>query len=260
MASAHKSAISVGMIYVPVSLYKTTRDIGISFNQLCRDTAGKHERIKYKKICPSCNKEVSSSDIIKGYEYEKDKYVTISNEELEKIKTKKDKTIHILHFAKMTDIDQLYYEKNYYVVPEVGGEKAFELLRQALLSLKKVAVAKTVMGTKEELIVLYPTKDGMIAKILFYQEELQPMPIVNKTAVNKEELTMAKTLINSMTSPFEPQEYHDEYQEKLREAIQSKIQGQDIVVADNGSQNTVIDLMTALQQSINMSQNNSIPS
>lgn len=85
MATAHKSAISVGMIYVPVSLYKTTRDIGISFNQLCKDTTGKHERIKYKKICPSCNNEVSSSDIIKGYEYEKDKYVTISNEELETI-------------------------------------------------------------------------------------------------------------------------------------------------------------------------------
>lgn len=123
-----------------------------------------------------------------------------------------------------------------------------------------VAVAKTVIETKEELMVLYPTKEGMIAKILFYQEELQPIPAVNKTAVSKEELTMTKTLINSMTSPFEPQKYHDEYQEKLREAIQSKIQGQDIVVADNGSQNTIFDLMTALQQSINMSQNNSIPS
>ena len=105
MAVAHKSAISVGLIYVPVSLYKTTRNTAISFNQLCKDENGKYQRIKYQKLCPSCNSEVKSSDIIKGYEYEKGKYVTISNDELERIKSKTDKTIHVLHFAKMTDID-----------------------------------------------------------------------------------------------------------------------------------------------------------
>ena len=185
MAVAHKSAISVGLIYVPVSLYKTTRNTAISFNQLCKDENGKYQRIKYQKLCPSCNSEVKSSDIIKGYEYEKGKYVTISNDELERIKSKTDKTIHVLHFAKMTDIDQLYYDKNYYIVPEPGGEKAFELLRQALLSQKKVAIAKTVMGTKEELIVLYPTKTDIIAKILFFQEEIQPAPTINKVSIDK---------------------------------------------------------------------------
>jgi len=123
MAVAHKSAISVGLLYIPVGLYKSTKEISVSFNQLCKDT---HERVKYKKICPSCNKEVTNDDIIKGYEYEKGKYVTFTEDELDIIKTKKDKTIHIEHFAKMSDVDQIYYEKNYYVVPEPGAEKAYE--------------------------------------------------------------------------------------------------------------------------------------
>ena len=173
MAVAHKSAISVGLLYIPVGLYKTTRDISISFNQLCKDSK---ERIKYKKYCPSCNKEVDNDDIIKGYEYEKGRYVTFTADELERLKTKKDKTIHIEHFAKMSEIDSLYFQKNYYLVPDSGADKAYELLRQALLSKKEVAIAKTVIGTNEELVVLYPTKECLIAKVLFYQEEIQEIP------------------------------------------------------------------------------------
>lgn len=128
--------------------------------------------------------------------FEKGKYVTITDEELEKIKTRKDKTLHVEHFAKMSDIDSLYYERNYYVVPNIGAEKAFELLRQAMISKKEVAIAKTVMGTKEELVVLYPTKDTIIAKMLYYQEEIQDMPKSQaKVQIEKSELEMAKTLV-----------------------------------------------------------------
>lgn len=254
MAVAHKSAISVGLIYIPVDLYKTTRDISINFNQLCKDT---HQRVRYKKYCPSCNKEVTTEDIIKGYEFEKNRYVTISEEELEKIKTKKDKTIHVLHFAKMSDVDPIYFEKNYYVVPHVGGEKAFELFRQALLVEEKVAVAKTVMGTNESLIVLYPTNEGIIAKLLFYQEEIQEIPkLTTKPEVEENELMMAKTLITSMTKEFDITAYHDEYQERLRSAIQKKIEGQEIVDADQGKQDNVIDFMDALKKTIEMKKDN----
>lgn len=248
MAVAHKSAISVGLLYIPVGLYKTTRDIGISFNQLCKDS---HERIKYKKICPSCNKEVKSDDIIKGYEFEKDKYITFTEEELENIKSKKDKTIHVEHFAKMSDIDSIYFEKNYYVVPEVGAEKAYELLRQALLSKKEVAIAQTVFSTKEELLVLYPTKDCIVAKMLFYQEEIQELPkSQSKVDVSKQELDMAKMMIDTMTKSFDIAAYHDTYQEKLRNAITTKIQGQEIVSYDTSTQNNIIDLMEAMQRTV----------
>lgn len=252
--AAHKSAISIGLIFVPVSLSKTTRETGISFNQLCKDENGKYQRIRYKKICPSCNVEIQSSDIIKGYEYEKGKYVTISNEELERMKSKKDKTIHILHFANMKEIDFLLFERDYYAIPENHGEKAFELLRQALFTLKKVAIGKTVMGTKEELILLYPTKNSLIAKVLYYYDELQPIPNISKVQIDKNELEMAKNLIDSMTKPFEHDSFYDEYQTKLKEAIQAKIGGLEIVSTSEDVPENALDLMSALQKSLEMVQ------
>ena len=245
MAIAHKSAISVDILYIPIGLYKTTKDISISFNQLCKESG---ERIKYKKYCPSCNKEVSNEDIIKGYEIEKNRYVTFTNEELENMKSKKDKTVHIDHFAKMADIDPLLFEKNYYVVPEPGAETPFEIFRQALLKQKKVAVAQTVVGTKEELLVLYPTKTSLIAKFLYYQEEIQAMPIAQKKIeVSKEAVGMAEQFIEAMSKQFDPAAYHDEFQARLRKAIETKAKGQEILATDNAP-NNVIDYMEAFKK------------
>lgn len=250
MAVAHRGSISMGLVLIPVGLYKTTVDNDIHFNQLCRESK---QRIQYKKYCRHCDKEVTSDDIIKGYEYEKGKYVVMTNEELEKIKTKKDKTIHILQFAKMSEVNMIYYEKDYYAVAEAGAEKAYELLRQSLLSQKKVAIAKTVMGTNEKLLVLYPTKDGIIVKTLFYQDEIMEMPkAVPKMKLDENELKMAKLLIENMTKPFDAAAFHDEYQERLRAAITKKIQGQEIVAVDSGEPSNVIDLMEALQKSLEL--------
>lgn len=252
MGVSHKGAISLGLLYIPVGLHTTTRDNDVKFNQLCKDT---RERVRYKKICPSCNKEVKSEDIIKGYEYDEGKYVIMTEEELEKIKTKKDKTIHILQFVNLSEIDSIYYERNYYTIPEAGAEKAFELLRSSMLDEQKVALAKTVIGTKENLIVLYPTKDGIIAKTLFYQDEIVSIPKqLPPITLTDAELMMAKTLITSMTAPFEAEKYKDEYQERLRDAILQKIHGEDIVAADTSAPGNIIDLMEALQKTLAMSQ------
>lgn len=248
MAVAHKGSISMGLVLIPVGLYKTTVDNDIHFNQLEKESKA---RIKYKKYCSHCNKEVTTADIIKGYEYEKDKYVIMTDEDLEKIKTKKDKTIHIIQFAKMSEIDPIHYEKDYYSIPEVGAEKAYELLRQSLLSQKKVAIAKTVMGTNEKLIVLYPTKDNIIVKTLYYNDEIASAPKqIPKLKLDESELQMANMLIENMTKAFDATVFVDEYQARLKEAIMTKIQGKEIVTADTGEQNNVIDLMEALKRSI----------
>lgn len=148
----------------------------------------------------------------------------------------------------------IYYEKDYYAVPDAGAEKAYELLRQSLLSQKKVAIAKTVMGTNEKLLVLYPTKDGIIVKTLFYHDEIVAMPKpVPKMKLDENELTMAKMLIENMTRPFVAEEFQDEYQARLREAIMKKIQGQEIVSVDTSGPSNVIDLMEALQKSLELS-------
>lgn len=251
MAVAHKGSISMGLVLIPVGLYKATVDNDIHFNQLDKESKA---RIRYKKYCSHCGKEVGSKDIVKGYEYEKDRYVVMTDDELEKIKTKKDKTIHIIQFAKMSEVNMIYYEKDYYAVPDAGAEKAFELLRQSMLSLKKVAVAKTVMGTNEKLLVLYPTKEGIIVKTLFFHDEIAAVPKpVRKMKLDENELSMAKMLIENMTKPFVAEDYHDEYQERLRDAIMKKIEGQEIVSADTGSAANVIDLMDALQKSLELS-------
>ena len=250
MAVAHKGSISMGLVLIPVGLYKTTVDNDIHFNQLCRESK---QRIQYKKYCRHCDTEVTSDDIIKGYEYEKGKYVVMTNEELEKLKTKKDKTIHILQFAKISEVNMTYFEKDYYAVPDSGAEKAYELLRQSLLAEKKVAIAKTVMGTNEKLLVLYPTQNGIIVKTLFYEDEIASMPkSVPKMKLDENELNMAKLLIQNMTKPFEAAAYRDEYQARLREAIMKKIQGQEIVAVDSGEPSNVIDLMEALQKSLEL--------
>ena len=180
----------------------------------------------------------------------------MTDEELEKIKTRKDKTIHIIQFAKMSEVNMIYYEKDYYAVPDTGAEKAYELLRQSLLSQKKVATAKTVMGTNEKLLVLYPTKEGIIVKTLFYHDEIAAMPkAVPKMKLDENELNMAKMLIENMTKPFKAEEFRDEYQARLREAIMKRIQGQEIVAVESSGPSNVIDLMEALQKSLELSNN-----
>lgn len=250
MAVAHKGAISFGLVHIPIQMYRTTRDIDISFHQLCKDTK---ERVHYKKYCSHCEKELKASDIVKGYEYDKDKYVVMTTEEIDALKAEKDRTITILQFTEFDQISDLYFEKNYYAVPEKHAEKAYELLRSAMLSNKVVGIAKTVIGTKETLVALVPDKEEIIVKTLFYSEEIAENPkVISHPKIAKAEGDMAKQLVSSMTSPFDPTQYHDEFQERLRQAIEDKISGNEVVHASDDAKATAtpIDLMEALQASL----------
>lgn len=248
MAVSHKGAISFGLVHIPVSLYTATQDNDISFKQLHKDD---NQRIRYKKVCSHCGKEVTQNDIIKGFEYDNDKFVIINEDDIEKIKTEKDKTIHILHFASLDEITPLYYYKTYYALPDVGGDKAFELLRIAMKQENKVAIAKTVMGTQEALLTILPTEEGVLIETMYYQDEIKEIPKeISHPALNDAELNMAKTLINSMVEPFNPELYKDEYQIRLKQLIEQKINGKEIVAAKSEPENNVIDLMEALKASI----------
>lgn len=248
MAVSHRGAISFGMVHIPVGLYTATQDNDIHFNQLCKEDGS---RVKYKKVCAGCGKEIGSGDIVKGFEYEKGKYVTLTDDDFEKAKSEKDKSIHILHFTDIQNIRPIYFDKTYHAVPEQGGDKAFELLRRAMKDENKVAVAKTIIGTKEKLLALIPTDDGILIETLFFAEEVKETPKeVGHPAVQDAELTMAKTLINAMVQPFRPEQYTDEYKEKLWEIINKKIQGKEITVPAENIQVNVIDIMEALKQSL----------
>ncbi|NLY45826.1 MAG: Ku protein [Tissierella sp.] len=246
--AARKSVIAFGMVAIPIAMHTATQDNDIRFNQLHKED---NSRIRYKKTCGHCGKEVTSKDIVKGYEYDKDKYVVVTDEDIEKIKTEKEKSIQILHFAELDQISPVYYEKTYQVAPEVGGEKAFELLRTALMDEKKVAIGKTVLGTKDTLMAIIPREDGMLISTMFYADEVKDLQKqYTQPEVNEQELKMAKLLINSMDTPFDPAAYKDEYQERLRELIETKISGQEIVAPEEEKGGKVIDLMEALKASV----------
>ena len=245
---SHKSVITFGMVAIPIAMYTATQDNDIHLNQLHKED---NSRIRYKKTCAHCGKEISSNDIVKGFEYDKDKYVVITDEEIEKIKTEKEKSIQILHFAQLNQISPVFYEKTYQAAPEAGGEKAFELLRAALMSEQKIAIGKTVMGTKDTLMAIIPREDGILISTMFYADEIKAIQKpYNKTEVSEPELNMAKMLINSMDTPFEPAKYKDEYQSKLRALIETKISGKEIVAAEPESSGKVVDLMEALKASV----------
>ena len=245
---ATKTVISFGLVAIPVAMHTATQSNDISFNQL-------HEadksRIKYKKVCSHCGQEVSQDDIIKGYQYDKDHYVTVSDEEIEAIKTEKEKSIQILQFAQLDQISPVYYDKSYYVLPEAGGDKAYELLRQALMDSQKVAVGKTVLGSHETLMVIIPRADGLVIQTMFFADEVKEIPKkYQKQEVTAAELKMASALIASMDEPFNPEAYHDEYQAKLRQLIEDKIAKREIAVPKSEAPSNIIDLMEALQKSV----------
>ena len=250
----HKGAISFGLVHIPVGLYKATQDNDIRFNQLHKED---HARIQYKKSCSGCGHEIKSGDIVKGFKYadSSDDYVIMTDDDFETAKSDKDKGIHILHFADLGSIPPVFYDEGYHIIPETGGEKAFALLRKAMLDENKVAIAKTVMGNSGKLLTILPTEEGMLIQTMYYEDEIReiPKPATN-VEINDAELSMAKQLINTMIQDFDPSLYKDEYQEKLREIIENKIQGKEIVSATSAQPANIIDIMEALQASIKENQ------
>ena len=246
----HKGAISFGLVHIPVGLYKAKQDNDIKFNQLCK---GDNSRIQYKKICTGCQKEAKPEDIVKGFRYtdSEDDYVLITDEDFEKAKNEKDRGIHILHFTNLETIPSIYFDQSYHITPEKGGEKAFALLRQAMLDEDKIAVAKTVIGNAGKILIIMPTDEGMLIQTLNYEDEIREFPKSLSTDTNEAELKVAKQLINSMVEDYDPSLYKDEYQERLKEIIESKIQGKEIVsTTSKRKASNIIDLMDALQESL----------
>ena len=248
MAYSYKGAISFGLVYIPITLSLCIKENDIGFNMIDKKTMS---RIKYKKTCVDCNeKEVKNENIVKGYQYEKDKYVIFDDKDFEKIKSPKDKNIAIEQFVDLSDVDPVYFNKSYYVSP-TGADKAFLLLLGAMEKQKKAGLAKTVLGTKETLVLIHAENGNMILNTLFFYDEVQAAPAYKKAVVTKQELELAKTLIGQMSGKFEPEKYKDEYAEKVRRAIKSKISGNKIIVSkDEPAPAKVINIMEALQKSL----------
>ena len=248
MAYSYKGSISFGLVYIPVTLHSAIKHTDVGFNMIDKKTMS---RIRYKKTCEDCGgREVKQEDIVKGYEYEKGKYVIFEDKDFEKIKSKKDKNITIEKFVKLSDVDPLYFDKPYYVAP-TGAEKAFSVLVSAMEEEGKAAIAKTVLGTKESLIMIRAKDGQMLLNTLFFEEEVTKNPAKEaKEKGNEQELKMAKAIIEGMSGKFSPEDYKDEYREKVQEAIERKIAGKEIVSPKESKNNNPANLMDALMKSL----------
>lgn len=248
-----KGAVSFGLVFVPVKLYAATEKKDIRFNYL-------HEKCKtpvqYRRFCPYCEKEVPMDEIVRGYEYEKGKYIVLQEEDFGKPATAGGKNIEILDFVDLTEIDPVYYEKAYYLAPGDGGARVYELLKQAMFETGKVAVARVVIRSREALAAIRASGNTLVLSTMHFPDEIRQANVLPELNYNvnlqENELKMAVNLINSLSSNFQPEKYSDTYRQGLMEIIQAKIAGEEIAAPAKPEAGKVVDLMEALKASIDL--------
>jgi DNA end-binding protein Ku len=251
-------AISFGLVNVPVKLYSAVSKKTVRFHQL-------HEkdgvRIQQKRVCPADGDEVSYDQIVKGYEITPDQYVVVTPEELEAIEPRKTKTIDIEDFVDLEDIDPIYYDHPYYLLPGTGAAKPYKLLVTAMEESSKVAIARVVIRQKEQLVAIRPTGDILTMETMNFADEVVPHDNFDETPgedvdTNKREVDMARQLIESLSADFDPSKYHDTYRERVLELIERKAEGKEIAVQPVEEPQPVPDLMAALEASVNAARQN----
>jgi DNA end-binding protein Ku len=255
-------AISFGLVNIPVKLYSAVSRKTVRFHQLDAESGA---RVRQKRVGAD-GEEVAYEQIVKGYEIGPDRYVTITPEELESLEPQKTRTIDIEDFVDLEDIDPMFYDHPYYLAPDTGAAKAYRLLVDAMEDSGKVAIARVVLRSKEHLVAIRP-RSGVLAMetMLFADEVISPDSLDElsgdgEVATSDRELTMAKQLIDSLTSEFEPEKYRDEYRERVLDLIERKAQGETVVIeAPDEAPAKVPDLMAALEASIASAKGQSKP-
>jgi DNA end-binding protein Ku len=244
-----KGHLTFGLISIPIRLFSAARGERISFNQLHSVC---HSRVKQPLFCPTCNRMVERSEIVKGYEHEKDQYVLFSEDELDKIEPVSAHTMEILEFVKTEEVDPLYLDASYYVNPEEAGLKAYQLLMKAMSDTGYAAIAKLTMHQREHIVVIRPGSRGMTLHTMFYSNEVRAAEALphGKVELREPEKKLAQQLIESLAAPFDPAKYHDEFQNNVRAMIAAKLKGQEVTAVAQPQLAPVIDLMEALKKSI----------
>jgi DNA end-binding protein Ku len=245
-----KGFISFGLITIPVRLFAAARTERVSFNQIHQVCGG---RIKQQTFCPQCDRVVERSELVKGYEVEKDRYVIVNDEDVKAIAPASSDTMEILEFVKADGIDPIYYDSSYFMVPEEAGKKAYHLLLETMRKSGYSAIAKVAMHQREYTVVVRPHADGLLLHTMFYPEEVREVPEFRRdenVTVKPQEVALAEKLVEGLAADFDPSKYHDEYQTKMQQMIEAKKEGLTVGVEAPRKRAPVIDLMQALQRSL----------
>ena len=250
MQSIWKGAISFGLVTIPVGLYSATEDKKASFKQL---REGDHSPIKYKRVAEVDGEEVPYEKIVRGYEFEKGKYVVFTREELKAIGQTLAGTVDVVQFVDQADIDPIYFKKSYYLAPEKGGVKAYSILLNALKDESKVGVAKVAIREREYLSVVRPEDDVLVLETMWWPDEVREPAfeaLDEDVTPSKEELKMAAMIIENLSAEFDPSMWNDASREAVEDMAQAKIAGQEIVAPESPEPTKVIDLLDALKASV----------
>lgn len=244
-----RGAISFGMVSIPVKLYSATDSKDISFRQLAKEDL---QPIKYLRWSPTLDREVPFDEITKGYEYAKEQYVILDDSDFDHLPVPSKHVITITSFVDGREIDPVYYEKAYQLDPDEIGVKPYALLVKAMDERGLVALGKLAMRQKEQLVCLRPSGGHLMIEVLYYPDEVRPYEgtDVSDVAVSKPELEMAFALIDMLREPFDPSKFRDEYRDTLMSMIQAKLEGGEVVTAEEPAPAPTVDLMAALRASI----------
>ena len=248
--SMWKGAISFGLVTIPVSVFPATEEKSLKFNQLHDEDMG---RVRYKRVCETDGEEVGFEHIVKGYEYEKDHYVVITDDDLDKVPVESSRAIDIVQFVDLDEIDPILFKKSYYLVPDETGAKAYALLRTALAQESKVGIAKVSFRDKEHLAALRFKDNVFVLETMFWPDEIRAADFETVDADSKvrgQEVEMAKSLIENLTEPWDPEAFKDDYREALMEIVETKVSGEEIEFAPQAAPAKVVDLMEALKASV----------
>jgi DNA end-binding protein Ku len=252
LRSLGSGTISFGLVSIPILLYTATSSQKVSFN-LLHGKCG--SRIKQQNLCPKCDVVVERSELVRGYQFSKDEYVQLTDEELKSLEQESSKTIDIAEFVPLPNVDPIYFDNAYYLGPDKGGEKPYRLLAEAMDKTSRVALAKLVMRGKENLVLIRPSQKGLMLHTMRYSDEIRSFDEVDKgqtASVKDAELKLAIHLIDQLSSEeFKPEQYQDEYRSRVLELVNQKVEGKQVTAAAVPPQRgQVIDLMQALKESL----------
>ena len=249
-----KGSIGFGLVNIPIALYPATRREELKFRLLRKSDLSP---VNYKRVAEKDGKEVSWDQIVKGYEYEKGKYVVLKDEDFERVDLEATQTVDIQDFVDQEQIDPMFFYKPYYLEPQKGGDKAYALLRDALKDSGKVGIAKVVIKTRQYLAGVKPEDGALVLELMHFADELADpgkLHVPKKTELGKREMNMAKSLIDSMSAKWNPEKYKDDYREALMEVIEEKVEAGGKEIEEKPKKapkpTKVIDLVSVLQKSL----------
>lgn len=251
MRSIWKGAVSFGLVNIPVKLYPATEEKGIKFHFLheeCRTP------IQYQRRCPTCEREVKNEEIVRGYEFEKGRHVIISGQDMEELAPETTRTIDIIDFVNLAEIDPVFFSKSYFLAPGDGGQKAYALLEKAMSDTGRIAVAQFTLRTKESLAAVRVRDGVLMLETMFYPDEIRSRDLIPEMGftvkLQDKEVNMAVSLVENLTAPFEPEKYTSGYRRALREMIEARIAGEEVTAPARPHPEKVVDLMEALRASL----------